>query len=80
MAKLYKKLRGALIEHDMTMQDLARCLLVSHRTIAARFSTEQPWTVDEMYSTMDLLGLPHDQLHIYFPADGVSHTAAHTGK
>lgn len=78
MKKLYAKLRSALVEHDITQSDLARRLLVSQRTISARFCAEQPWTINEMYTTLDWLGLPHDQMHIYFPPDGVSAPAVNT--
>lgn len=28
------------------------------------------WSMTEMYQTLDLLHIPHDQLHFYFPKDG----------
>lgn len=72
--KLYKELRAVMSKHDITQAILARHLLVSTRTIAARLADEpgQAWTLPEMYATMELLNLPFDQLHVYFPPGGIA--------
>lgn len=66
----YVALRRRLSEYHYTIADMARELLIGQRTIQYRFSGTQPWTLPEMYHVMSWLGLPHDQLHIYFPPDG----------
>lgn len=72
MKKLYTALRGALVARDLQHTDLARLLLISEGSVSNRFRGLHPWTVEEMYSIMDWLGLPHDQLHIYFPPNGIA--------
>lgn len=66
----YRALRDQMAKYHYTFDDMARELLVGHRTIQYRFSGIQPWTLPEMYRVMSWLGLPHDQLHVYFPPDG----------
>lgn len=72
MRKRYKKLRGAMAEHDITQEILARHLLIGRRTMSAKFTATSPWNISEMYAAMDLMNLPHDQMHIYFPPGGIS--------
>ena len=31
---------------------------------------KHPWTVDEVYTIMDLLRIPYDQMAVYFPPKG----------
>lgn len=69
----YSKLRGLLHERDITTEHLAKKLgLRNAASISHRMSGRTPWRMDEMYTILDLCGIPHDQLHIYFPKDGKS--------
>ena len=69
--KTYAALRGAMVTRGYDQYDLARLLLVGQQSVSNRFVCRTPWTCDEMYKVMDWLGLPIDQLHIYFPPDGM---------
>lgn len=40
--------------------------------VSHRMSGKEPWALDECYQILDLLHIPYDQLHIYFPPGGVS--------
>ena len=69
----YSKLRGLLHERDITTEHLAKKLgLRTAASISQRMSGRTPWRMDEMYTILDLCGISHDQLHIYFPKDGKS--------
>lgn len=70
MEKTYKALRKAMAIHDMNSADLGMRLMLTQQSISNRMTGRCPWKIDEMYSIMDLFGLPHDQLHIYFPPNG----------
>jgi len=69
----YSKLRGLLAERDINTEHLAKLIgLRTAASISQRMSGKTPWRMDEMYTILDLCGIPHDQLHIYFPKDGKS--------
>ena len=69
----YSKLRGLLHERDINMDHLAKLLgLRNAASISHRMSRRTPWRMDEMYKIIDLCGISHDQLHIFFPKDGKS--------
>lgn len=70
MQRRYMKLRAAMAEYGYTQSDLARVLLLSARSVSSRFTANEPWHIDEMYKLMNLLRLPHDELHLYFPQEG----------
>ena len=72
MAKRHANLRGALVAADITEKYLARKLLRGVTYVSHRMSGKEPWALDECYQILDLLHIPHDQLHIYFPPGGVS--------
>lgn len=60
-----------LAAYDMDEAYLARRLLRSQRCISQRLMAQYPWTLDECYQIMDMMRIPHDQLHLYFPKDGI---------
>lgn len=68
--KPHAKLRGAMIAADIDQKYLARKLLLSTKCVSQRMTGKHPWTMDEVYTIMDLLRLPHDQLAVYFPPKG----------
>jgi len=68
----HAKLRGALIAADMTERQLARELLRGVTYVSQRMSGKEPWALDECYKILDIIRVPHDQLHVYFPPGGVS--------
>ena len=77
MARPYAKLRGALVEREMKQVDLIRELALLHPpismsqpTMSRRFNAKDPWTIAEMYAILDVLGIPDDQIHAFFPRNG----------
>lgn len=70
MARPYAKLRGAMREHDDTQETLARALLLSTVSISKRFNNQADWRLSEMYAILDRYHVPHNRIHLYFPANG----------
>lgn len=67
---MFSKLRGALRENDINQAYLAEKLGLCSMSVSNRFTGKTPWRLDEMYFAMDLIGAPHEQLHLYFPKSG----------
>lgn len=70
MAKQYKKLRSKLMENDIDMGYVSEALNCSRSCISQRFNVKQPWNMQEVYKLCDLLKIPYEEIHIYFPANG----------
>ena len=72
----YAKLRARLTELGYDHAYFARSLRekykvdISTPTMSGRMTGKRPWLITEMYAAMDLLKLPHDKLHEYFPKNG----------
>jgi len=69
--KKFIKLRAALVEAEMTFKDLGEYLCLSNGRITARMAGSLPWGLDEMYRIMELLDIPTERLHLYFPKGGL---------
>lgn len=70
MARPHAKLRGAMIAADIDESYLARKLLRGTTYISQRMVGKKPWAMDEVYTIMDLLKIPYDQMAAYFPPKG----------
>ena len=60
-------LRGKMAELDITGQYLARKLAIDPQTVSNKMMGYGPWTEDEMRGIMDILGIPEERMHEYFP-------------
>jgi hypothetical protein len=69
-AALYKKLRAKLVEIGMSQKEFSLLINRCHTYISERLNGSKPWDSDDIYATCDVLGIPHDQIHLYFPKDG----------
>ncbi|SHI13675.1 Protein of unknown function [Sporobacter termitidis DSM 10068] len=67
---MFRKLRGKLLELDIDHVYLASKLDISRATVSAKFNCRSLWNLDEMYTVMDLIQEPYDNLHEYFPKNG----------
>lgn len=67
MPRPHAMLRGAMVAADIDEQYLARKLLRGKTYVSERMMGRKPWQMDEVYTIMDLLRLPHDKLAVYFP-------------
>lgn len=70
MARPHAKLRGALVAAGIDERHLARKLLRGTAYISQRMMGKKPWPIDEAYTILDLIRIPHDQLPVYFPPKG----------
>lgn len=70
----YNALRVRMLEMDVGGKELGRLLKLSVASVSHRMTGRESWKLDEAYAIMDYLGLPHEQLAQYFPANG---TPAH---
>lgn len=70
MPRPFSTLRGQLVAHDLQQSDLARKLLISSRSATRKLCGHSAWTLDEMYTLMDLLQWPYDKMHELFPRNG----------
>lgn len=68
----YKLLRSVMAEQDISTYDLGELFRKSPRCINDKLSGAVPWTLPEIYRLLDFLELPHDQLHKYFPPNGMA--------
>lgn len=75
MDRPYKELRKAMRSADVSNVYLAEKLGMAASSVSLRLNGHCPWESDRMYAVMDLLHLPYDQLHIYFPPGGIAHYA-----
>lgn len=72
MQRPHQKLRRMMAASDVDEEYLARRLLRSKSCISMRMTGKYPWTLDECYQIMDLLAIPYDQMHEYFPKGGIA--------
>lgn len=69
--KKFLELRAELVRNDMTLRELATALCLATSRITARMAASCDWTLGEMWLVMEMLNLPPEDLHIYFPKGGM---------
>ena len=71
MTDKHRVLRAELKKQDIDPAYLADYLHIDRSTLYRRLGAQSPWTIREVYSIMDMLHLPYDQIHIVFPPGGM---------
>lgn len=71
MAKPYSKLRHALDDADITRADIAREIGRHQTYVDQRFRCEFPWTVEDAYTILGMLGEPAGRMTEYFPNEKI---------
>ncbi|MBC5647540.1 helix-turn-helix transcriptional regulator [Christensenella tenuis] len=74
--KKFKLLRLKMYDQDVTQEDIAQHIAnvlnntcsISH--VSDLFNGRSSWRMDEAYAVLELLKVPHSELHKYFPKDG----------
>lgn len=66
----YHKLRIELFAQGKTYQDLEECLGKTSGSISGRMSGKYPWTIDEGYAVLELIGKSKEEFAVYFPPGG----------
>lgn len=67
---MYNYLAGRLKQLGIRQQDLEGVLGMRKSSVSHRFTGRVPWSIDEMYTLMDLCRADYSELHLYFPRDG----------
>ena len=62
----YAKLRGAIREKFGTQAAFANALGMREATLSSRLNGGTQWTRDEMQAVGVLLGIPPEDIHLYF--------------
>lgn len=69
--KAYAKLRGALLERDITSADLAAMLGRSQSYVSERMTAKRYfWDIHEIYTILNILGISCDRIFEFFPPNG----------
>lgn len=72
MTKPFSVLRGALHEADIDQEYLCELTGRSKTYITMRMTAKAPWSQNDMYFLMDLLNIPYNRMHEFFPKGGKS--------
>ena len=72
--KPFSALRAVMTEYGYEQIEIAHALGKGITYVNQRFCCTygKQWELSDMYGIMKFLRLPFDQLHIYFPPDGVT--------
>jgi hypothetical protein len=70
--KRFAKLRGALMTRSIDQEYLAEKLGCSVWYVTQRMCGHADWTQRDQYTLMDLLRIPYNEMHEYFPKEGIS--------
>lgn len=65
---VYRYLSGRLRQLGYGHEDLGRVLGMSRSAISRRFTGAIPWTVDEIYTTLEFCRATPEDFPTYFPA------------
>lgn len=72
----YKYLRGRLRAMGLTDADLAKEIGMTSNAMSRRMTGRVAWSMDEMYETLRVCDAPAEELHLYFPKNGVEQAGA----
>ena len=67
MLKKYTRLKVAMIEHDIDENHLNRMLNRGHAYVSNKLNDRASWRLDDVYKICDILHIPYDEIHLYFP-------------
>lgn len=70
MAKPYSKLRHAMDDADIDRKAICAALDKSTTYVAQRFQRKYPWTIEDAYTILGMLGIPAEHMAEYFPRGG----------
>ena len=70
--KRHTALRSAMIAAGYDQTYFAKKIGRCEAYVSQRLCGHKPWDEDDMYSIMNLLKIPLDSMHVFFPPRGVS--------
>lgn len=62
----YGRLLGKIAQDFKTQTEFADCMGMSTRTLYSKLRGESPWTLTEMKNALHLLGVPVEEVEVYF--------------
>lgn len=72
MARPYKLLRNLLHSFDITNEVLAEELGIGMDTVSRKLNCRSDWTLEQMYSILELIQEPAHRMHEIFPRGGIN--------
>lgn len=66
MTHQYSKLAGKIVESYGTQYNFAIAMGVSERTLSLKMNGKRRWTSDDIEKSIELLGIPCEEIHLYF--------------
>lgn len=63
----YRFLSGRLRQLGLRQSDLGAALGLAEASVSHRMCGRSPWTLDEMYKTLEVCRAQPEELHVYFP-------------
>lgn len=66
----FSALRFALSAIDMPFTELAEKIGVATSTLSLKMNGKYPFTQEEQYQILDIIGQPDETLNVYFPRNG----------
>lgn len=63
----FKSLYTFLDVNRIQIQELAEMIEMSPDNLSKRMNGKAPWRIDECYSVLDALCIPHEKFYKYFP-------------
>lgn len=68
----HTELRAEMLRRGYDGKTMAAKLAIAPATFSHKLSGQRPWDSWEIYTILDILGLPYEQMHIFFPKNGIS--------
>lgn len=62
----YSNLCGEITKKYGTQAIFAEKLGISERSLSLKLNNKVGWRQDEMFKACDLLGIPYNEIHLYF--------------
>lgn len=69
MAFDYRKLKGKIVEVFGCQRTFAEAIGMNVATVNLKLNGKSDWTSAEMFKGCNLLGIPYDEMHLYFFAE-----------
>lgn len=67
MLKKYTRLKVAMIEKDLDEKHINRMLDRGCSYMTNKMNDRSAWRLDDVYKICDILHIPYDEIHLYFP-------------
>ena len=62
----YDKLKGKITEVFKTRAAFAEALEINNASLSSKLNNKTPWKREEIQKACELLGIPIEQVHVYF--------------